>query len=155
MKTLRDFLDLAIEQEIKAQKLYNHGASIATEQQSKDFLNRLEKEEIEHEKMLRNIRDTEMFDLSTPIENNRVFVVAAVSHGIEPDMDENLTLEQVWEIALQREHTARERYLNAAQSVEDKELVILLTNLANDEEQHHKVVDRQFKMQTGSMGEEF
>lgn len=155
MKTLKDFLNLAIDQEIKAQKLYRHGASVAKDPKSEQFLKRLEKEEIEHEKTLFNIRETEMFDLDTPIEDESVFAVAEVSHGTEPDLEENLKIEQVWKIALGREYMAQQRYLKAAKSVKDKELITLLNNLAKDEEQHHKVVDRQFKMQTGSMQEEF
>ncbi len=155
MHTLKDFLNLAIDQEINAQKLYKHGASIAKDEQSKQFLNRLEKEEIEHEKTLFNIRETEMFDLNTPIEDDTIFDVALTSHGARPELDENLKIQQVWEIALKREFMAQQRYLKAAKAVKDKELVTLLNNLAKDEEQHHKVVDKQFRMHTGSMREEF
>ena len=155
MKTLEDFLDLAIEQEINAQNLYKHGAAIAKDKKSKQFLDRLEKEEIEHEKLLFNIKETEMFDLSTLIEDESVFDVALTSHGARPQLDENLKIEQVWEIALKREYLAQQRYLKAAKSVKDEELVTLLNNLAKDEENHHKVVDKQFKMHTGSIREEF
>jgi len=155
MHTLKEFLDLAIDQEINAQKLYKHGASIAKDEQSKQFLNRLEKEEIEHEKTLYNIRETEMFDLNTPIEDETIFEVALTSHGVRPELDENLKIEQVWEIALKREYMAQQRYLKAAKAVKDEELVVLLKNLARDEEQHHKVVDQQFRMHTGSIREEF
>ena len=155
MNTLGDFLDLAIEQEVNAQKLYKHGASVAKDEQSKQFLNRLEKEEIEHEKLLYNIKATEMFDLSTLIEDEGVFEVALTSHGVRPELDENLNIEQVWEVALKREYLAQRRYLKAAEAIKDKELVELLNNLAKDEEQHHKVVDKQFRMHTGSIREEF
>ncbi|MBN1407466.1 MAG: ferritin family protein [Calditrichaceae bacterium] len=155
MHTLKDFLNLAIDQEINAQKLYKHGASVAKDEKSRQFLNRLEREEIEHEKTLFNIRETGIFDLDIPIEDESVFDVALTSHGARPDMDENLTIEQVWEIALKREYMAQQRYLRAAKSVKDKELAELLNNLARDEEQHYKVVDQQFKMHTGSMREEF
>lgn len=155
MNTLGDFLDLAIEQEINAQNLYKHGASLAKDEQSKQFLNRLEKEEIEHEKLLFNIKATEMFDLSTPMEDESVFEVALTSHGVRPELDENLNIEQVWEVALKREYLAQQRYLRAAKAVQDEELITLLNNLAKDEEQHHKVVEKQFKLHTGSMREEF
>lgn len=155
MHTLKDFLNLAIDQEINAQKLYKHGAIVAKDDKSKQFLNRLEKEEIEHEKTLFNIRETGIFELDIPIEDESIFDVALNSHGARPELDENLTIEQVWEIALKREFMAQQRYLKAARAVKDKELVELLNNLARDEEQHHKVVDQQFKMHTGSMREEF
>ena len=155
MNTLKDFLDLAIQQEINAQKLYRHGASVAKDEQSKQFLNRLEKEEIEHEKALFNIRETEMFELSAPIDDESIFEAARTSHGADVEMNDNLTIEQVWEVALKREYLAQQRYLRAAKAVKDEELVTLLNNLAKDEEQHHKVVDKQFKMHTGSIREEF
>ncbi len=155
MHTLKDFLNLAIDQEINAQKLYKHGASVAKDEKSIQFLNRLEKEEIEQEKTLFNIRETGIFDLNTPIEDESIFEVALTSHGARPDLDKNITIEQVWEIALKREFMAQQRYLKAARAVKDKELVELLNNLARDEEQHHKVVDQQYKMHTGSMREEF
>ncbi|MEJ2543886.1 MAG: ferritin family protein [Calditrichaceae bacterium] len=155
MNTLKDFLNLAIDQEINAQKLYKHGASVAKDEKSIQFLNRLEKEEIEHEKTLFNIRETGIFDLDIPIEDESIFDVALTSHGDRPELDKNLTIEQVWEIALKREYMAQQRYLKAAKAVKDDELIMLLNNLARDEEQHYKVVDQQFKMQTGSMREEF
>ena len=155
MHTLKDFLNLAINQEINAQKLYKHGATVAKDEKSKQFLNRLEKEEIEHEKTLFNIRETGIFDLDITIEDKSIFDVALTSHGEHPELDENLTIEQVWEVALKREYMAQQRYLKAAKAVKDEELIELLNNLARDEEQHHKVVDQQFKMHTGSMREEF
>jgi rubrerythrin len=155
MHTLKDFLNLAIDQEINAQKLYKHGATVAKDEKSKQFLNRLEKEEIEHEKTLFNVRETGIFDLNTPIDDESIFDVALTSHGARSELNEKLTIEQVWEIALKREFMAQQRYLKAAKSVKDKELVTLLNNLARDEEQHHKVVNQQYKMHTGSMREEF
>lgn len=155
MHTLKDFLDLAIEQEKNAQKLYRHGASIVKDEKTKQFLNRLEKEEIEHEKVLFNIRETEMFDLDIFVDDESIFDIARTSHGAEPQFDDNLKIEDVWKIALTREYLAQQRYLKAAQAVKDEELITLLNNLAGDEENHRKEVDKQFKLHTGSMREEF
>jgi len=156
MKTLKDLLNMAIEQEIGAQKLYKKGAEIATDEKTQQFLHRLEKEEIEHEKMLFNIRATEMFDLSIPIEDESIFEVAKTSHGgSEMDMDKDWRIEDIWEIALKREYLAQQRYLKAAESAKDEELVSLLKNLASDEEMHHKYVEKQFRLSTGQMREEF
>jgi rubrerythrin len=156
MKTLEHLLDLAIEQEIGAQKLYAHGAEIATDEKTRQFLRRLEKEEIEHEKMLYNIKVTGMYDLTIPIHDESIFEIARESHGGNTmDMNKNWTIQDIWEIALKREYLAQQRYLKAADSVQDEELVTLFNNLAKDEENHHRVVEKQFKMHTGQMREEF
>jgi rubrerythrin len=156
MKTLKDLLNIAIEQEVGAQKLYARGAEIADNEKTRQFLRRLEKEEIEHEKMLFNIRETGIYDLTLPIGDESVFEVAKNSHGgnsLEPN--KNWKIKDIWEIALQREYLAQQRYLKAAAASKDEELVTLFNNLARDEENHHRVVEQQFKMQTGQMKEEF
>ncbi|MEJ2055343.1 MAG: ferritin family protein, partial [Calditrichaceae bacterium] len=146
MYTLKDFLDLAIEQEINAQKLYRHGAAVAKDEKTKQFLNRLEKEEIEHEKILFNIKETEMFDLDTAIHDDSIFDTARTSHGADPLLTDELKIEDIWQIALTREFLAQERYLKAAKAVRNVELVTLLNNLARDEKNHHKEVDKQFRL---------
>ena len=56
MKTLKNLLDVAIQQEINSQKLYRFGMTLVDDKESKQLLNRLVEEEVQHENMLYNIR---------------------------------------------------------------------------------------------------
>ena len=49
MHTLKELLELAIEQEVNSQKLYARGREIAKDDEVKTFFSRLVKEEENHE----------------------------------------------------------------------------------------------------------
>lgn len=155
MKTLKNLLDVAIQQEINSQKLYRFGMTLVDDKESKQLLNRLVEEEVQHENILYNIKQTGIYDLDTPINDESIFDSTAVSHGDDSaEIDQNLTIEQVFEIALKREYRAQQVFATAAKSVDDKELVTLFTNLADEEEDHHRVVERHYNLLQGLMGKE-
>ena len=156
MNTLRDLLDLAIEQEVNSQKLYSRGQEIAKDDEVKKFFSRLVKEEQTHEKILYNILATEIYELDTPIDDASLFETARSSHGDNTAaFDPHWGVEEIMEIALKREYNARKRYEAAARSTNDQELITFFSKLAEEETLHHKVIDKEFRLLKGLMGKEF
>ena len=155
MHTLKELLELAIEQEINSQKLYARGAEIANDKKVKDFFARLEKEEKTHEKILYNIMATEIYDLDKKITDPSLLETARSSHGSNTAaFDPDWSVEEIMEIALKREFNARKRYETAALSTDDQELITFFNKLAEEETWHHKVVDKEYRLLKGLMGKE-
>lgn len=155
MFTLKDLLDYAIQQEIDSQTLYRRGAELVKDAATQQFLRRLEKEEVEHEKMLFNIRETGLYNLDVAFKEEHLLEDAKHSHGSNLFIfDERWTMENVLEIALKREYRARLIYEAAAQSAPDEEMKMLFKNLAAAEAIHHREVEKQYKLHRGTMGEE-
>jgi len=155
MKTLRDLLDIAIQQEVDSQKLYRFGLEIVKDKKAQEFLKQLAEEEVRHENLLINIKETELYDLDIPVEDESVFENTMESHGENrPDLDENLTIEDILEIALKREFAAGNVFTAAAKAAKDQELITLFENLAKEEEIHHQRVEKEYRLLTGRMGEE-
>ncbi len=63
-------------------------------------------------------------------------------------------MDQILEVALKREFNAQKRYAAAAESVKDEELITLFRNLAEEEGNHHRKVERQYNLLKGLMGNE-
>jgi rubrerythrin len=155
MKTLKDLMDVAIQQEVDSQKLYNHARKIVESKEGKDFLKELADAEVVHEKLLFNIRDTGMFDLDVEITDPELLEIAEKSHTTkEEDFSEDWTMEQILDLALKREFRAKTMFEGAAKMVKDEEVVNLFKNLADEEDNHHKNIERKYSLLTGTMGEE-
>ncbi|WP_456407088.1 ferritin-like domain-containing protein [Caldithrix abyssi] len=155
MSTLKDLLNVAIKQEQNSQKLYRKGMDIAQDEESKKFFKRLHDEEVEHEKMLYNIRETELYDLDVEIKDPELLEMARSSHGSDDlYLPEDLSLQDVLEMAMKRENTARLRYEKAAALAKEDEVKELLSNLAREEENHRLHVEKYYKMHKGLFGEE-
>lgn len=155
MKTLKDLLTVAIQQEINAQKLYRHAMTLVEGDEAKNFLKELADAEVEHEKLLFNIRETGMFDLDVEITDPELLKVAEVSHTTdEENFSTDWSMEKILDLALKREYRAQQMYEGAAKMVDDEEVVTLFNNLAAEEGNHHKNIERKFDLLTGSMGPE-
>jgi rubrerythrin len=155
MKTLKDLLEVAIQQEISSQKLYNHAMSIVEAKEAKDFLKELAAAEIQHEKLLFNIKEAGMFDLDVEITDPELIKITKKSHTTNQEkFDTDWSMEKILDIALMREYRATKMFEGAAKMVDDQETVDLFTNLAEEERTHHRNIERMYKLLTGQMGEE-
>ncbi|MBD3223979.1 MAG: hypothetical protein GF313_04580 [Caldithrix sp.] len=155
MKSLKDLLDTAIEQEVESQKLYRQGADMVNDKETQQFLRRLEKEEIEHEKMLFNIKETRIYDLSVSVNDEELLQDVKTSHGSNQlTFDKEQTIEEIFEIALKREYMAQRRYEIARDAVVEDELKQLFQSLADQEANHHRDVEKQFNIIKGDFGPE-
>ena len=155
MNTLKDLLNIAIQGEVNSQKLYQRGVDIAGNEEIKEFFRRLVKEETVHENLLFNIRETELYDLSIPVDDPELFKAARDSHGSAAvAFDENWSIEEILSVAMKREFTAMKRYQKAAESTTNEELVTLFNNLSAEESNHHRTIEKQYNLLKGLAGEE-
>lgn len=155
MDTLKDLLEIAIVQEQNSQKLYQFGVDIAKDTEAQKFFRQLASEEQQHANMLHNILETGMYDLEAVIEDPEVLELVRSSHGSnELILPADLTIEQLLEMAMKREYTAKLRYEKAAGIAKDKEVRELLSNLAEEEENHRLRVEKYFKIHKGLFGKE-
>ncbi len=155
MNTLKDLLNVAIKQEQNSQKLYQKGLAVARDDETRKFFEKLVAEEVQHENMLFNIRETELYDLDVPIDDPQLLEMAQSSHGSDDlYLPDDLSIEDILEMAMKRENTARLRYEKAAALAREKEVRELLENLAREEENHRLRVEKYFKMHRGLFGEE-
>lgn len=145
MNTLRDLLDVAIQGEINAQKLYQQGVDIAPNDEIKAFFEQLVKEETMHEDMLFSIKETELYNLDVPVDNPELFKTTQNAHGsTQISFDPAWTMEQVFEVALKREYMAMKRYQKAAELTPDDELVSMFNGLSKEEASHHRTIQKRY-----------
>jgi rubrerythrin len=153
-KTLNDLLDLAINAEISAQKLYSDTSEIVDDQSGKQFLNGLVEEERSHQTMLESIKEMGIFDGNLSIDNESLFKAGKKIHDTDDTFLKENNIEQIMLIALKREFTAKTRYEKMADITNNSELKTIFTKLAKEEELHHKNIIKKFSMQQGEMGYE-
>ncbi len=150
--TLNDLLDIAIQQEVDSQNLYAHFLSIVKDQKSKSFIESLINEEKKHEEVLSMIKQMEMYDGSilvhTPLSEQEI----ETSHSFSGYVDKYATTHQILEIALQREHRARNVFLKLAENSKNQELKVMFEKLADEELNHHRQIEKNFTLQQGTMG---
>lgn len=152
--TLNDLFDIAIQEEINAQKFYLHAHEKTDDVTIRNFLHAIFREEQNHEKILRNIRELDLYDGSLPV-NAEMLEAAQMAHRIVmPDSLNNLSLEDLFEIALKKEAQAYTMYEHIAQVAVDEEIKSLFENMANEEHNHHKKINQFYLAKTGQMGYE-
>jgi rubrerythrin len=151
---LNDLLDIAIQEEINAQKFYLDAREKTNDIKIRDFLLSIVREEQIHEKTLKNVRTLELYDGSLPV-NAEMLETAQHAHRIVmPDSLNNLSLEDLFEIALKKEAQAYTMYEQIAQTAGDDEIKSLFSNMANEERNHHKMINQFYLAKTGQMGYE-
>jgi rubrerythrin len=62
----------------------------------------------------------------------------------EGEMPQKMDLEQVWRLAIQNEHEAREMYEQMAEMVEDSALKNLFAFLVEQEKKHKQLLEEEF-----------
>jgi len=155
MKNLSDLLDLAIDQEVRSQELYRRGIDIVNDKETRFFLKELADEEVQHEKLLKNIKENGLFDLKAVVTDLSVFKHDEASHGPESiHFKPEWKMEEILELALKREFRANQLFQAMASTTVDKELKTLFLNLAEEEINHHRAVERKYNLQKGLMGPE-
>jgi len=152
--TLNDLFDIAIQEEINAQKFYLHAQEKTDDVKIRNFLQAIYREEQNHEKILKSIRELELYDGNLPV-NAEMLETAQQAHRIVmPDSLDNLSLEDLFEIALKKEAQAYTMYDHIAQTAVDDEIKSLFDNMADEERNHHKKINQFYLAKTGQMGYE-
>ncbi|GEM_PF-1835937 len=155
MKTLKDLLDIGIEQERASQELYRNGLTVVEDKDSKAFLEELVKEEEQHEKLLYNIKETAIYNLNAVVNDESLWQKSRDSHATDDQpFNASWTIEDVLTLALKREYRAQKIFETAALAATDEDLKELFTTLAQEEINHHKNIERRFKLKQGLLGDE-
>jgi rubrerythrin len=126
--TLEEFIKFAIQKEIEAAQFYGRLYKQATRAETREVALLLEKEEVKHQKVLRE------FDIGA---NKGGFLQFPPSFSLSmPDItSENPGVDEIIEIAIARERKAVEIYGKVADMVSGK-FKQLLIGLTNFEKQH-------------------
>ena len=98
-KTLNDLLDTAIQDEIAAQKFYLEMREKTNNAKLKDFLNTLANEERGHERLLKGVKEMELYDGSLPVDDNSLKQIEG-AHQIPDEVPmKDMTIERAISVA--------------------------------------------------------
>ncbi len=143
-KKLDDLLDIAINVEIDSQKFYQDAANRTSDAKAKNFLNSLAEAEKTHERILKEIKDMKLYDGSIHVDTQMLDITQG-AHSIEDSgIDENTTLEEIYQIAQKREMKAYILFQDMERIAPNKEILKLFTSLSKEEMAHYKSKDRLF-----------
>jgi len=152
--TLNDLLNIAIQEEVNAQKFYLMAREKSTSIKVKNFLFSIANEEKIHERTLKSIKEMELYDGSLPVDA-AMLAAAQASHQIEvPDSLHDLSLEDIFEIAMKKEAQAYTMYDHIAQTAAYEEIKVLFISMAEEERTHHRRIQEHYRAKTGQMGYE-
>lgn len=150
--TINDLLDIAIQHEVSSQHLYDHLRGEVKDAKAKEFLSELYEEEKNHENLLLMVKEMEMYDGTLAFPDESLPDAVHSSHDTSDIPGPDATIEQIMDLALQREHRAIQIFRHLAAHVEAGELKTLFTNLEREEEHHHYNIQKKFAIRDGSFG---
>ncbi|MBT3979713.1 MAG: NADPH-dependent glutamate synthase [Bacteriovoracaceae bacterium] len=151
---LDEILDVVINVEVESQKFYRMGLDICSEGETHKFIKHLYEDEIKHERMIRNLKDSNLYDGSQLIENVEHLNLED-SHKTENfEWSNNTTIEEALTVAIKRENHAFQLFTKLVELKLPQEIKDLFTNLAEEERQHLAEVEKEYGLATGNMGDE-
>lgn len=155
VKNVDDLIKLAIAQEVKAQQFYTQALKKVTDEKIKYFLSLLIEEEKKHESVLNSLREEEIYDGSISVESYAELSKIIDAHTPNSfQWKSNMTLKEVFEIALEREHNAANFFEQLSRLPIHSEAQTLFKNLAKDEKNHHEQIGERYYALKGSLGKE-
>jgi rubrerythrin len=147
--TLNDLLDVAIRDEINAQKFYMIMSEKSGDENLKKFFTSLAKEEKGHEMILKDMKDMETFDGSVEIDDESLEKLEGAHIIDDAGPIDDMTIERGLEIAMKRENKAVEVYKQMAETTDNKEIMKLLFRIVSDEQRHFEIISQNYKMYNG------
>ncbi len=151
---LDDFLKLAIQLEISSQKFYQDAINKTSDREIQNFLRSLVDEEKSHEKILSSIREMGIYRVSTPVDQKTAMAIQQSNDLPFPELGARPTLTEIYRSALQRETRAQQLFQHLARVTENEDLKELFINLAEEELNHHRRIEKEYRAQTGQFGPE-
>jgi rubrerythrin len=151
-KTLNDLLDAAIQDEIGAQKFYLDACEITKNAKLREFLKSLAAEEKGHERILRGVKEMEIYDGSLPVDEECIRKIELAHHIADEKPISEMTLEDAMIVAMKKENQASKIYGQMEESTPQEELKKLFSSLALDERRHFTSIEEHYKIRTGQMG---
>ena len=108
-KTLNDILDMAIFEEINAQKFYRIMSEKVRNKHLKKFFASLANEEYGHEWILRDMKEMKLFDGSVEVDEESLERIEGAHIIDDAGPIEGMTIIRAMQIAMKREKKAVER----------------------------------------------
>lgn len=122
----------AIQQEKEAAEFYRNLAIMAKKESSKTMIKEFEDMEIEHMRILMDLKGSELDNYTPPNIPN-----LKISDYLEDvEVADDLDFQQVLTIAMKKEEAAKNLYKDLADNAEDDKLKNLFMKLADEEAKH-------------------
>jgi len=154
IKTLNDLLEIAIQDEISSQKFYRDSMEKTKDGATKDFLKSLIEEEKGHERILKSIKEMEIYDGTIQVDETIIEKTRKSHSVIIPDLRPDTKIDEILEIALRRETKAFNLFYQMVEITKESELKALFNKMAEEEMVHHKKIEIKYRLKTGQMGYE-
>jgi rubrerythrin len=151
-RTLNDLLDVAILDEINAQKFYHVMSDKTNNPKLIDFFSALANEEEGHERILMGVKEMELFDGATEVDEETLKKIEGAHIIKDQTPVEEMTMKTAMEIAMKRENKAAHVYSEMAVSSPKEEIMKLFTSIAADEKRHFNTIGEHYRRLTGQMG---
>jgi len=151
-KTLNDLLDVAINDEINAQKFYQILGDKTNNPKMKQFFDSLANEERGHERILKGVKEMELYDGNLEVDEESIRQIEGAHVIDDSESIEDMTIERAMEIAMKRENKASQVYGQMAESTSQEEIMKLFTSISADERRHFNTIEEHYKIHTGQMG---
>jgi rubrerythrin len=148
-RTLNDLLDVAILDEINAQKFYMVMSEKTEDQKLKQFFISLAKEENGHERILKDMKNMEIFDGSAEIDEESLEKLEGAHIIDDAEPIDDMTIEQGFKIAIKRETKAVEVYQQLAETTPNEEIMKVLFRIVSDEQRHLDIISQNYKLYVG------
>jgi rubrerythrin len=143
-------LDVAIRDEMNAQKFYRIMSEKAGNPKLKEIFISLAKEENGHELILKDMKEMEIFDGSVEVDEESLEKIEG-AHIVEDEGPiEDMTIERALQIAMKRENKAIQVYRQMAESTPNEEIMKLLYRIVSDEQRHFNIISQNYNMHSGS-----
>lgn len=154
LETLNDLLDLAIKVEQGSQSFYKNALGRAADEKTKNFLKELYEEEVQHERALVSLKESELYIGETKIPEDMDFGLEG-SHSLgSSELPAEITYQAIAEAALKREAYAIKLFEGLSSLDLPKEFHDLFTNLLEEEKRHHAQMETLGEAIDGGLGNE-
>jgi len=147
--TLNDLLDVAIRDEMNAQKFYTILGEKTEDPKLKEIFFSLATEENGHEMILRDIKDMEIFEGSVEVDEESLEKLEGAHIIDDEESVDQMTIDRALKIALKRESKAIRVYREIAESTPNEEIMKLLFRIVSDEQRHYDIISQKYKIHAG------
>ncbi len=132
ISTMDDILDLALEREDAAYRLYLNAAKKATNQSAKKIFEELAEQEAGHKKLILKLDKQKIAGYAF----TQVPDLGISEYLVNIPYHDNMTYQEILVYAMKSEEKSYRYYMEAEKMTDDPELKQLLLMLANEEKKH-------------------
>ena len=151
-KTINDLLNAAIKEEVQAQKFYQEASEKTAVPKLKEFFKKLASEEKGHERILKGVKEMELYDGDMAVDEKLVAEIDGAHHVEGQKSILEMNMEEAMLIAMKKENKANRVYTHLSELSVHDELQKLFSSLAADEHRHATSIEKNYKIHTGQMG---